>query len=361
MTGCGIVTLTIPDNCRLTVPGASINFVVTGPGDFKARQTWVKLRRLGLARCQENVSRVAFVALAEGRVFVAFPTLLEPAPVWSGVRLSVGNIVLHSPGERIHQRASGATHWGLISLAPDDLAAYCRALAGVDLMIPAATKILRPPPIAASSLLRLHGKVCRLAETKPDMIAHREVARALEQDLLHALVSCLTADDTKEDAAANRGHAEIMARFEAVLASRDDRPLPMTEVCAAVDVGERTLRVCCAEFLGMSPGSYARLRRLNLVRAALQQANPATTSIAAVARRYGFSELGRFAVVYRSVFGEIPSTTLGGHSKIREAVLPNLHRQQNPISSSLALTQTVGRKTARRRRRVHDPTRPSRA
>jgi AraC-like DNA-binding protein len=361
MTGCGTVTLTIPDKCQVTVPGASINFVATGPGDFRARQTWVKLRRLGLVRCQENVSRVAFVALAEGRVFVAFPTLLDPGPVWGGVKLRAGDIVLYSPGERIHQRASGETHWGLISLAPDDLAAYCRALAGVDLMVPVAARILRPPPVSAASLRRLHGKACRLAETKPEMIAHREVVRALEQDLLHALVNCLTADGTQEDAVANRRHAEIMARFEAILASRDDRPLSMAEVCSAVDVGERTLRVCCTEFLGMSPGSYARLRRLNLVRAALQAADPATTSIATVARRYGFSELGRFAVVYRSVFGEMPSTTLGGYSKIREAALPNLHRQQNPISSSLPVTQTVGQKTARRRRRVHDPTRPSRA
>ena len=45
----------------------------------------------------------------------------------------------------------------------------------------------------------------------------------------------------------------------------------------------------------MSPGQYARLRRLNLVRAALQRADPATASVSAIARQHGFSELGRFA------------------------------------------------------------------
>ena len=361
MTGCGTVILTVPDDCRVTVPGASIDVVITGPGDFRARLTWVELRRLRLLRSRENVSRVAFVSLAAGRVFVAFPTLLDPAPVWGGVKLRAGNIVLHGLGERSHQQSSGETHWGLISLARDDLATYCRALSGVDLIVPAAARILRPPPMAAASLLRLHGKACRLAETKPDMIAHREVARALEQDLLHALVNCLTDDHTREDAAANRRHAEIMARFEDVLASHDDRQPSMAEVCTAIDVGERTLRVCCTEFLGMSPGSYARLRRLNLVRAALRQADPTRTSIATVARRYGFSELGRFAVAYRTVFGEMPSTTLGGHSKIREPMLPNLHRRQSPISSSLPLTRTAGRKSVRRHRRVDALSRPPRA
>jgi transcriptional regulator GlxA family with amidase domain len=70
--------------------------------------------------------------------------------------------------------------------------------------------------------------------------------------------------------------------------------------------------MCCADFLGMSPGQYARVRRLNLVRAALRRAEPATTAIAEVARQYGFCELGRFAASYRATFGEAPSTTLRG-------------------------------------------------
>jgi AraC-like DNA-binding protein len=69
----------------------------------------------------------------------------------------------------------------------------------------------------------------------------------------------------------------------------------------------------------MSPGQYARLRRLNLVRAALRRADPAATSIAEIARQYGFSELGRFAAAYRTAFGETPSATLrGGRSGLRD-------------------------------------------
>jgi hypothetical protein len=45
-----------------------------------------------------------------------------------------------------------------------------------------------------------------------------------------------------------------------------------SEICASIGVSERTLRLCCAEFLGMAPSEYARLRRMNLVRAALRHA-----------------------------------------------------------------------------------------
>lgn len=41
-----------------------------------------------------------------------------------------------------------------------------------------------------------------------------------------------------------------MNRFEEALAAHRGRPLHMPELCAAIDVSERTLRLCCAEFLG---------------------------------------------------------------------------------------------------------------
>jgi AraC-like DNA-binding protein len=61
----------------------------------------------------------------------------------------------------------------------------------------------------------------------------------------------------------------------------------------------------------MGPHQYLRLRRLSLIRAALQHADPASTSVEAVARHYQFGEPGRFAMAYRKIFGESPSVTLG--------------------------------------------------
>jgi len=68
--------------------------------------------------------------------------------------------------------------------------------------------------------------------------------------------------------------------------------------------------MCCAEILGVSPTRYLLLRRLNRVRAALRRANPSTASVAGIARDNQFLEFSRFAVAYRAVFGESPSTTL---------------------------------------------------
>lgn len=323
MSACGTTTFTDPDRYR--VPGASVDLVLTGGGNFKARVTWVNLRRLAVVRVEETSPRVAFLALAPKPVFASFPIRHEPPPIWSGVEMRPGEIVLHGRGEHVHQRTSGTACWGLISLAPKDLADYAMALARAGPTPPPAAKILRPAVKVAAELLRLHAQACRLAETRPDMIAHREVARALEHDLLYALVNCLTAGEAHHDAGARQRQAGIMARFEKVLASPAGARRSVRELAAAVAVPERTLRKCCETFLGMSPGRYARLRQLNLVRAALRRADPATASVGEIARQYGISELGRFAVAYRTIFGETPSTTLQNSS-----LEPDLHSAGQP-------------------------------
>ena len=60
----------------------------------------------------------------------------------------------------------------------------------------------------------------------------------------------------------------------------------------------------------MSPQRYLRLRRMQRVRRALSFADPTSATVTAIATAHGFWELGRFAGVYRSLYGELPSQTL---------------------------------------------------
>jgi transcriptional regulator GlxA family with amidase domain len=100
-----------------------------------------------------------------------------------------------------------------------------------------------------------------------------------------------------------------MTRFQEVLAAHESAP-SLPALSAAVGVPERTLRMYCTEFLGCGPVEYARLRRLNLARSSLLKADDDAASVAGIARLYGFSGPGRFAVAYRALFGEAPSATL---------------------------------------------------
>jgi len=310
MIGCGTTTFTDPDDYPGSMPEAAIDRVLTSSERFQARVTWVKLRRLGLARLEESAQRIASIALAPAPLFVSFALGRALQPMWNGRPMQRGEMVLHGRGEHFHQRTMGPCRWGMAWWAPQDFAKYSRALLGSDVPTPVTMRILRPSPAALGEFLRLHNQACRLAQTKPDMAAHPEIARALEQGLVRALVNCAADDGPQESTGVERHHSEIIRRFEQILAARRGRPLPLPELCAILGVAERTLRICCAQVLGISPLRYARLRRLNLARSALLRADPNASAVATIARAHGFSELGRFAAAYRVAFGETPSATL---------------------------------------------------
>jgi transcriptional regulator GlxA family with amidase domain len=60
----------------------------------------------------------------------------------------------------------------------------------------------------------------------------------------------------------------------------------------------------------MGPIRYLTLRRMHLVGRALRRADPSNSTVARIVTDHGFCELGRFSVVYRTLFGESPSETL---------------------------------------------------
>jgi transcriptional regulator GlxA family with amidase domain len=101
-----------------------------------------------------------------------------------------------------------------------------------------------------------------------------------------------------------------MIMLEEVLADYLSKPLRMSELCELIGVSERTLRSCCAQFLGMSPIRYVLSRRLSRARIALRDAEPDRANLLALVRGLGFTEFGRFEAAYRAAFSETPLTTL---------------------------------------------------
>jgi len=159
-------------------------------------------------------------------------------------------------------------------------------------------------------LQRLHRAAGHLAKKAPEILANPDAARGLEQALISAMVGCLARRKGSGTGLAQGQHAIVMRRFRRIIEENPEQPLYIPEICKAIRVPDRTLRGCCQEHLGMGPKRYLLLRRLHLVRRALRHAMPETTTTTEIATRFGFWQLGRFAVEYRSLFGESPSATL---------------------------------------------------
>jgi AraC-like DNA-binding protein len=298
------------EDYQTSLPDLKAELVVTQSGPFSAQLTWAKLPNLHLLRAQETLARVAYITLPAAPVFVSFPKGLGRGLLWNGVGLEPGDLVLHNRNEHLHQRTAGPSHWGYLSIASTFFRRHGGALAGHRMAPPTLGRIVRPMQADLAHLLRLHARVAHMVEMRPATIGHPEVGRAVERELLEALVPCLENCKADERPGPRWDQVGIMARLEEVLAVRAGQVLNVRELSSIVGVTERTLITCCDAFLGISPGRYLQLRRLKLARAAMLSADPATVRIGEVAKRHGFSESSRFAAAYRLAFGENPSTTL---------------------------------------------------
>jgi AraC-like DNA-binding protein len=217
-----------------------------------------------------------------------------------------------------------------MSLPIDDLEAAAEAIIGREFPKTPHKRIIRPNSALMLRLLRLHKSVGQLAHDSPDILELPPVLRALENELIHVMVRCLAEGAAVEPTAGSCRHDAIVARFEDFLEANPDRPLYLTEICAAIGVAERTLRASCEEHLGMGPIRYLTLRRMHLVRRALLRSDPSQATVTGIVTDHGFWELGRFSVAYRMLFGESPSCTLR-HPATRPEVYLNR-------PSSLAVT-----------------------
>jgi AraC-like DNA-binding protein len=301
---------TDPDEHAAAIRQGVSEMTVTGRGAFRSEIVRIDFHHLWMQRFTENMGRIRHTTGLGGRAVIAFPTQPGPAQSWQGAELTPANLIRHKEGGSYYHRSDGASVTAAMSLPLAEISAISAALAGCDLSPPRDASIVTPSPSAMARLQRLHAAAGHIAKTQPDIIAHPESARGLEQALIEAMVACLATGDASEEHGARRRHALIMRRFHRVVAEHPEQPLYIPEICEAIRVAERTLRVCCQEHLGTSPKRFLLMRRMHLVRGDLSRADPRTTTVTEVATRYGFWHFGQFAGEYKSIFEELPSMTL---------------------------------------------------
>jgi len=310
MPSSAVRTFSDPDDYAASIRNTKAEVTVTGRGQFTAKIISIGLHRLWMQRFSDNLPRVGHSAATTGRVIISFRTHPGPSLLWGSAEMHSTNIVRHGEGESTFQRSSGSANWGAMSLSLEVAATVGETFAGCDMMPPRNATLITPPPAATARLQRLHAAAGQLAEDTPEIIAHPEAARGLEHALIEAMVACLSEGMVGEDRSALRQHARIMRRFRGAVEKNPDQPLYIPELCAAIGVSDRTLRVCCQEQLGMSPKHYLLLRRMHLARRSLRASSPGVTTVTSIATQYGFWQFGRFAGEYKTLFGEAPSTTL---------------------------------------------------
>ena len=125
-------------------------------------------------------------------------------------------------------------------------------------------------------------------------------------------------------------YRQIVCRIEELLQNDRGEQLHVDDLCRAAGVSERTLRNAFRKIHGVSPYRYLRGFRMTQARQALLSAGSRHGTVTEVAMQFGFLELGRFSVDYRSAFGECPSATLRRAMERRGSDMARLRSPSKP-------------------------------
>ena len=328
-----------PLPCQSAILTADVEILPTTKEDFRAEITQIDANRLWVQTFQASAPTIFTVACKSDRRSIGFLTESTASTLQHcGQEVLPGDIIVNRP-DVVHRRSGPDFEYGTLSLPAGELDNVVEAITGCKFPERSEQRVIRPRPQLMSRLLKLHRAIGQLAHDISEVLELPEVLRALENELIHVMVRCLADGGGIESTTRGRRHNAIVAQFEEFLAANPDRPLYLTEICAALGVAERTLRASCEEHLGMGPIRFLTLRRMHLAHRALLQANPSESTVTRIVTNQGFWELGRFSVTYRALFGEAPSQTL------RRPAEQTAIQSNRP--SSLAISDLAGLSTVR--------------
>jgi len=260
------LSFTHPADFVAAIPkdGTSRRLVITGHGRFRARLTWIDLDSLHVVAGEESLSRIAFVRVPDHLVLVVLQRAPYPAPIWGDIVMRPGEILTFGPGATAHTRTEGPCQWATILVPVRDLARYGRGMVGDTGGAPIRAQRWLPPRESGKLLLRLHAAVIRAVETGHPELISREAAHGLEQQIIEALIECLSPGPITADTLTTRRDREIMGRFEGLFENQHHDNWRVPEIAAALGISQWALRHTCQIHLGMSAFSYLRLRRVQI-------------------------------------------------------------------------------------------------
>jgi AraC family transcriptional regulator, ethanolamine operon transcriptional activator len=302
-------------------PGA--NFMLTRP----SRSRWeFSSCQLGNAVLQSGATGGATIAdgvsKSDSFVFVLRHSDHSCPVTLNGEVAGVNDIAVFPPRREFVVASQGPHNWISHSVPVWVLGeaglsqAQLHALGAAASLIPAQPDIVRQLVAAATNAMDL----AQDSPTPANASRHDDIEQGLLADLLAVLVQNVT--PAKASSSRNRSFDRVVSQALAFLRAHDGQDLHVKRLCRAINVAERSLLRAFHQFVGVGPTQYLKLRRLNQVHHALQAADCGEATVTEILTTCGVTELGRFAGIYRELFGESPSETLKANAYTNGRINP---------------------------------------
>jgi len=174
--------------------------------------------------------------------------------------------------------------------------------------LPPTMSLTQGPGRSWSRLVRL----LRDELDHPESLIHHPL---IAEQLRHSVISglLLSVPHRYHDeltAPAPPGPPRAVRRALDAIQDEPERPFSVTDLAGIAGMSVRSLQEGFRRHVGCAPMAYLQEVRLGRAHDALRLSDPSQVTVSAVAHRWGFAHLGRFASAYRTKFGHSPSETL---------------------------------------------------
>jgi len=247
------------------------------------------------------------VGLGGAMLFV--PTQNVQVIQFDGRRFGTQTFRLQMPGDELCLSSTDWHCWFSVFI-PNELAAEW---SGAGTAAAArSSRFIQVPSERAEALRHVVAQLGSIVERAPlafeSSVAVDTTARKLTESIREAIWGPPIA--TNEPGRRPISRQQIVRTTMDFIDRRDGEYLTVADLASAAGVSDRTLRSAFQDYFGIGPARYLKLRTLNQIRKALQNADPSVTTVTGVATQFGVWELGRFARDYQLLFDELPSETL---------------------------------------------------
>ena len=280
----------------------------TSSGQFHGRMEYLQVN--GIIVYREHWSQSVLATGATPPGYFMFGNTLQPEKRtdWCGQVIGPEIFACGSPGGETHFAVPKDSRH-LVILIPDHLMRSYFGKEAIAAILANQRHHLEGTRQGASTLIPGMNRILDSYQKRPELLSDVQECQAIEQRLLAEVAKIFPPD---AGVAHPPGPKPRRKTFLRAIELCDDlkKRITVPEVAALTGVSQRTLELSFKEAAGITPQKYLRWRRMQMAHHVFLAQDPKHTRITDVTTSLGFTELGRFAVEYKRLFGESPSETL---------------------------------------------------
>jgi AraC family ethanolamine operon transcriptional activator len=292
------------------ISGSAFEVIQPRPGLLDASVSHAKAGELSVDQGNINLPMRVRGSLDPHRYTIG---LFKPGPeaAYNGHPVGSSTLLWFAPGGELDGHHREAHQWTAVTLPAEWMAAMAAAARRPrNVFSLVACRALRPEPDDLRDIQWAADAIVQGRTSNDGQVIDEGWLASSVRDSLSASYSGFD-EPVGRETPHTIAQFRIARQAERHMRERLAEPIPIDELCITLRVSRRYLEYAFRSAFGISPSRYARLLRLHEVRRRLRQPG-AETTVTHEALRMGFNHLSQFAIQYKKIFGESPSTTLGG-------------------------------------------------